>query len=272
MLRIILFLLIIMLTGCGQAPGNEKSAEPLTGYVGEREPVTRAEAAKMLALSQYTLEEINDLERIIAFKDTDITKWYDKYINAAYTAGLIAGADSSSFAPEESLTLRQAQVLVKKLNTRGSFELKYNQADRDKPISYKIWLEAFTRAAEGKVTSCNIFVCATGRDCKELSDKYIICNGGLRGSEGVELYTYRDKIINVVMKDTEILGVTRVVNSAPTLERSEITQCGGSYVTIKLRGAERRLNIDNSDNKFKKGDFVNINFNEDGGYTVELCN
>lgn len=267
----IILMLIMFLIFCGCAENSETNKNVAgTGYVGEKLPITRAETAKMLALSRFNMQDIDNMERTIKFEDTDVTDWYDKYINAACNSGLLSGTSETEFSPEQNLTLAQAQVLVKKLNTRGNFELKYNEADKDKPISYKVWTEAFSKTASDKVTLCDIFVYATGKECAELGDDYILCNGGLRGSEGIDLSPYQDKIINVIMKDSEILGVVKVTNSTPVLEKAEIIECSAHSITIKLNNAERKFNIDNSENMFKIGDKVNISFNNDGKYDIAL--
>lgn len=272
MLRIIFLIITLLLfTGCNTTENNTAS-EPVTEYIGERIPVTRAEVAKMLALCYYNSDEINSLERIILFDDTDINKWYDKYINAAYTAKIISGTDEKNFSPEENLTLEQAQILVKKLNQSGTFELKFAEADKDKPISYKIWLEAFTKAAGDKVTKCDIFVYGTKVQSSELGDNYILCNGGLRGCDGIDFTTYTDKIVNVVMRDTEVIGVTKITNNTPELKAVEIISAESNSITIKLNGGVRSFNIDNSENRFKQGDKVNIKFNDNSSYEISLSN
>lgn len=269
--KIIFLILMILLTGCGQANSNNTTTTDLTGFIGEKEPVTRAEAAKALALSQYSPEQINNLERIIQFNDTDVIQWYDKYINAAYTAKLISGTTDETFSPDDYLTLVQAQQLIKKINSRGNFELKYNEADKDKPISYKIWLEAFSRAVDDKITNCNIFIYATGNDCKELGDYYILCNGGLRHTDGIDCTPYKDKTLNVIMKGTEIIGLVKVVDENPKLENISITDSDKNSITVQLNGATRKFNIDNSNNTFNTGDNVNITFDKSGQYQIELC-
>jgi hypothetical protein len=103
--------IIILFVGC-QSKTHYKSA---VGVVGEYSPVTRAEVAKMLALSKYGIDEIREMPRQILFTDTNSDFWYDKYINAAYTANLISGADETHFEPDKYLTLRQAQYLITRL-------------------------------------------------------------------------------------------------------------------------------------------------------------
>lgn len=268
MLRIIvLTMMLFCFVGCSQ-PDNYNDNTVQTGFVGEKEPVTRAEAVKMLALSRYSMEEINNLERTITFKDTDIEKWYDKYINAAYNAKLIAGTDDESFSPEDNLSLRQARLLINEINRSGNFELKFNEADRNRPISYKIWLEAFTRAVGDSVTECDIFVYATGKQCSELGDKYILCNGGLRGSEGIDFSPYADKIVRVSMRDNEILGISRIIDPAPLLKNAEIIDADSKNITIRLNGAVRTFEIDNGNDLYKKGDKIDITFDSEGKYQI----
>ena len=112
MRRFLFLLLIVLLCGCSESDINSNTAT--VGKYGESMPVTRAEVCKMIALSKYSPEEIDLLERKIVFKDTDMNKWYDKYINSAFTCGYISGVDEEHFDPEGYLSLRQAQFLIKK--------------------------------------------------------------------------------------------------------------------------------------------------------------
>lgn len=268
---IFLFLILTLMTGCSDAASNENNdSGSVQSFVGEDEPVTRAEVSKMLALSVYTPEQIDGMERNISFSDTDISMWYDRYINAVYNAKLMAGSDDNRFMPDEYLTLTQADYIIKKINKKGNFKLQYSEEDKDKPISYRIWVEAFTKAAADSVTVCNVFVYATANDCNELGDNCIICNGGLRYSRGLDLSKYRDKIINVVMKNTEIMAVVKVVDNSPTISSAEITDCTFSDISVNLDGVTRVFKVDNSDKSFENGDKVNISFLGNGEYKITL--
>ncbi len=270
---IFIFLLItILLAGCDNSSSNgtENAVVTDNGVVGEKEPITRAQVAKMLALSIYSQDEIDNMERVIAFTDTDTSKWYDKYINAAYNANLISGVTDISFMPDKELTLVQAKVLVRELNKNNNFELKYNESDKDKPISYKTWLEAFTKAVGNKITLCNIFVYATGNQCKELGEKYVLCNGGLRTADGIDMTPYEDKILYVAMKGTEILGIIKISDFEPVLKKSEVIDISRHSITIKLSEAERKFKVDNNEQSFKIGDSVDVAFNKQGEYKITL--
>lgn len=260
-------LLILTLTSCGQVRTTQNS-DIIDGFVGEKEPVTRAEVAKMLALSKYSSDQLDNLERTIVFEDSSIDNWYDKYINGAYTAGLIAGTDEKHFSPDDTLSLSQAQILIKKINQSGNFELKFSESDKDRPISYKIWLEAFSKAAGNSVSQYDIFVYATGSQCSELGEKYILCNGGLRSADGIDFSPYVDKIVRVVMKDNEILGISKVVNSAPVLKNVEIASVDGDDITVKIKGAQRIFSIKDSEHTYKEGDRLDITFSENGEYRI----
>ena len=146
MRRFLFLLLIVLLCGCSESDSNSNTAT--VGKYGESMPVTRAEVCKMIALSKYSPEEIDLLERKIVFKDTDMNKWYDKYINSAFTCGYISGVDEEHFDPEGYLSLRQAQFLINKITNSEKLKLKYNEEDKDKPISYAMWVEAFEKSAK----------------------------------------------------------------------------------------------------------------------------
>ena len=198
-------------------------------------------------------------------------KWYDKYINAVFTSGVMSGTSDKYFSPEKELTLYQADMLVKKLCTSGSFELRYNLEDKDKPISYKIWNEACVRLAGNSVNVSDILVYGGKGECSLLGDRFIMCNGGLRSIEGLDFSQYRDKIVRVAIRDREIIAPIQVVNTTPIIKNVEITSCNQNRAEVKLNGCRRVFTLDNSENIFKAGDRVNIAFEEDGGYTISLC-
>lgn len=267
--KIILIILLILISGCGNyvEEGNNSGA---IGVVGENMPITRGEAAKIAALCKYSTDEINNLERVITFEDTNINLWYDKYINAAFTAGLMSGTSENKFSPDEMLSISQADNLIGKLNTSGSFALKYEDRDKDRPIAYSVWLEGVTKACSN-VTQCDIFLYSTGKDCQELGDKYILCNGGLRSAEGIDMSPYVDKIIRVAMRDTEVLGVYSVVNDAPTLKSAEITALDNNSITVKLNGGTKTFKIEDNNN-FSVGNKVDVEFKGNNNYLIELSN
>lgn len=266
--RTLLFLALIFITGCGSADKGAKSS--ISGVIGENEPVTRAEACAMAALDKYSLDEINSMDRSIKFEDTSIDKWYDKYINAAYSAGLIAGIDENCFAPDSYLTLRQAQFLINKIKGNDKLKLRYDEKDKDKPIPMSVWIAAFERSMDTtRLRSENISVYATKDENKALGDSYMLTSLGLTYSDRGDNRNYKDRNISAILRDNTIVAVKAynegmaVYNSVEVIDRSE------NSITVQLSGGTRKFGIEN--NSFNKGDKVNITFDTDGTYEVKYA-
>ncbi len=251
--------IILMLSGCSFQNKSTQSAD--MGIVGENEPVTRAEAARMVSLDKYSLDDINKMERTITFEDTDITKWYDKYINSAFTAGLIAGVDSEHFAPEEYLSLRQAQFLLDKLSSDGSVRLRYAQEDKDKPIPYSIWVTAFEKCMDKNMLSTGTYkIYADCSQCRALGDNYYITELGVTEYEGDEKIDSSCEINAIVSKDA--IAALKSVNKIKEYNDLEVVECGSGYVKVKVPAGVRRFRLDSAE--LNMGDKINIEVDDEG--------
>jgi len=52
------------------------------------------------------------LKEIPVFSDVSAEEWYAKYINTAYSYGIVNGISESEFCPENTITLEQASVMI----------------------------------------------------------------------------------------------------------------------------------------------------------------
>ena len=263
MLKKLLFIItIIMLTACSE--NTAKSTQ--TGVVGENQPITRAEASRMLALNIYNIEEINKMERKITFDDTDISKWYDKYINAAYTAGIIAGVDENHFAPDEYLTLKQAQFLLDAMKEGNKVKLQYSPDDKDKPIPCNIWITAFEKNIDtSKLQTKTIKIYADKTNYNALGDNMYITDAGITLYEGYENLS-SDKEIDAILNGNAIAAL-KTINNVSQYENMNVTDSESKYINVKVPGGTKKYSI--GENTISPGDTVNIKINENGEYTAE---
>lgn len=259
--KIFITLLISALcTGCAQ---KSRSTAAVTGTIGEDEPIKREQVAKMLALSVYDIDTVDNMERKIAFEDTSADKPCDKYINAAFTAGLISGADERHFEPQAYLTLEQAQFLLDKIDKTGTLKLKYNTDDRKKPISSAMWTEVFERASElngnSAISSCNLITYATGQSCTELGDAFIMTDRGLLGVECCGSDSYSDCTVSALIRGKEILAFKEVINNEPSVMGAVVKNCDEDGVTLDMGGIERYFYADDP-KSLRAGDTVSFKY------------
>lgn len=257
-----IIVMVLVLAGCGKTDVNST----MTGIVGENEPITRAEAARMVSLNSYGIEEINAMERKITFQDTDISKWYDKYINAAFTAGLIAGVDNDHFAPEEYLSLRQAQFLLDKLKPDNKVKLQYAQEDKDKPIPYNIWVAAFEKDMNTeKLKTQELKIYADKSQCKSLGDNFVITDLGITYYEGNENLSSKNEISAIVNKNT--IAALKTINEIKEYDNLEVVESTNKYIRVKVPGGTRKFNIEG--NSVNVGDVVKIEIDSEGVYSIK---
>ena len=86
----------------GIAEGYRNSSGALTGDFGEDDPLTRAQAVKMLVLAT----NLNPTGTG-SFTDVPSTQWYYDYVRAAYSNGLVDGYDDGRFGPDDLVTRGQ---------------------------------------------------------------------------------------------------------------------------------------------------------------------
>ena len=227
--------------------------------IGDDDPMTRALAAKMLAAAFNDLNTINAMDRVIEFADTSPGVWYDKYINAAFSGGLMAGAGHSElsgsalFQPDGYITLAQSQILLDRLDPQKRVRLKITDDTKDTPISYALWLELFNKllgnlgGASDKFSlgERRLVVLATTANNTTLNQWSVITDRGPFACVGLNLDAYIDKEIRVLIKDGDIVAVLEVTNLSPRISNAYVTAADDTSITIFSGGAERRYLCDN---------------------------
>lgn len=225
-------LLVLPLFGCAQI--DYKTAD--LPSIDINLPITRGQAVKMLALSRYTPDEINALPRVIDFEDSDITSIYDKYINAAATAGLISGTQENTFLPDTPLSLEQANFILKKAAGTKNLVLQYSQSDRKKPISLDVWLQAFD-AIDDKAEEKDIVILADSSLCPQLSENYVLSSEGLLNRDGVDIPPeYIGCGIKALLRGNSLLALKEISPSAPTIKNAAVEEILDNGIYFKIKG------------------------------------
>ncbi|MBQ9519709.1 MAG: S-layer homology domain-containing protein, partial [Firmicutes bacterium] len=239
---VIAVFVIIFLKGCWEA-----KVQPAAGGIGKKFPLTRGQAVKMLAMSRYTIDEINALPREIALDDSDISNWCDKYINAAHKAGIISGTQENTFLQNDTLTLEQANFILKKASEGRNLVLEYDNADRKKPISAEVWLQMFD-AIKGGAEQREIVILADKKTCPALRDGYVLTSGGLMNSEGVNIT--EDMLfcgVNAYVRGNCILALTDITETEPVLKNVLVKKKENGGVLLGFDGFDMYFPSPSSD-------------------------
>lgn len=238
----------------GAAPliaGADKDASPFVGVkrIGDELPVSRGLVSKMLALAYKGKASIDGLPRFIDFADTQADKWYDRYINSAISEGLMTGG-GTEFFPDTALTLEQAQILLDKLNPDNKIKMVINDENRQKPISYALWVDLYYQLLQslsgGKSVSeafgievDDTVVLVTPETFSGLKPYNIITDGGSLSCAGYSFEQYVDKSVRIFKKDGEVVAILGIQSETPTIYSALITARTNESITIFSGGAER---------------------------------
>lgn len=96
---------IVTLQALGIVEGDE------TGNFNPMEPVTRAEAAKLL-MTAFSYDGIEYPQTETEFSDVSADHWASGYIQAATEIGYIAGMGDGTYMPDAEITFEQACTLI----------------------------------------------------------------------------------------------------------------------------------------------------------------
>ena len=219
----------LLLSGCNREelpdkPGNEKAQsmewqEMPTGRIGDEFSITRAQAAKMMALAFYDKNQLENLPVKQRFADVDENMWYAPYINGAVEQGFLAG-DDTGFHPDDALTLQQTQALLERLHPDHKTKINVTEQTRDKPVSYSLWMQIFEDALKQRRGEDSLYSYGFLEEVitpLQLSGKDIIAAQGAYQAHGYDMKPYAYKSIRVFIKDGEVAALLEVMEISPKI-------------------------------------------------------
>ncbi|WP_250277303.1 SpoIID/LytB domain-containing protein [[Clostridium] colinum] len=249
-LLFIICILCFTFVGCTKN-SEEKNEELKIGVIGNNYPVDRATVSKMMALASYNKKEILALDNVINFKDVKEDSWYNKYINCAYIKGDMSGVLEDKFDPNGNLTITQTQYLINKYDKNK--KIKIDDKNKDKPISYALWCNIYSQIIQDtNIQQEELVILATKDTNKSLKDDYVMTDKGLYSFEGIEVNKYINTKIKVFQRDNEVIAITDVIETEPTLKRCYIEKINKNYIDIFIGGAKKRLYIKDENIKIQE--------------------
>lgn len=258
--------------------GNKKDNEVLD-ILNKEEVITRAQVAKMLSYLMYTKEECKALTRVISYSDTDPSLWYDKYVNAIYTFGLLE--EEKEYRPLDYLTYGECKDILSKIvvtynnNDKNTELLQYNtitsalnfnldQAkDKDRMptsewiIVYQSLINHLKTAIEVKsslekeksqwesIKKEELFIVETDTSNSKLEDQETITDKGIYCNEGLNLLEYKDCKIKVFSSKNEILYIESITKDEATLSNVFIISNENKDITVYIEGIKRTFTAKN---------------------------
>lgn len=229
MKRICFFLLILtslFWTGCGNAVTGEMAK---IGRIGDDLSISRAMAAKTMALTFYTKEELEGLEQVANFPDVPQTDPFYPYINGAVKLGLLSGDEDGNFYPEKDLTLIQAQALLDRLAPDYDSRMVLDESNQNMPVAYSLWIQLLQTALEAREEELSSYgITEETRVLLTAEESGGMFDNGYYGGDGLDLKPYKNTALRYWAKDGEILALLEVTDTTPTIENIYCTASGGT--------------------------------------------
>lgn len=222
--------------------GNNQVQNPL------EETITRAQVAKMISFAAYTREECEQLVRVITYKDTDVDKWYDKYINAVTVLELME--EDKNFRPNDALTYGEAKQILEKLQLTDYKRLRFEITDDilSNKISSIDWLSVYeyicTEIYNYVPSEKDIFVVMAGSDKKENKWK-VVGEDETYQSDGISLENSLNQTVTAIVKGSEILAIKQVKDDTISLENVWIIDGKEKSISVFINGVERTFQTEN---------------------------
>ncbi len=243
MKRLLIWILAIgfLLSGCGGASPLEPKGQAPQGAIGDDIPITRGQAAKMLALAFYTPEEIKNLPQDTSFPDVAKEDWAYPYINAAVELDFFSG-DGEGFRPEDDLVLWEAQILMDRVAPDYEKRMVITDDNREMAVAYSLWTQLFEEALMSRRGEDSIYSYGIKKETQVLftMGEENLFDRGLYGADGYDLTTYIDEKISFWEKDGEIMGLLSVDETTPTIENIYCRKEGNQVI---LTGAGEKAYV-----------------------------
>ena len=199
------------------------------GRIGDDLSISRAMAAKTMALTFYTKEELEGLEQVADFPDVPQTDPFYPYINGAVKLGLLSGDEDGNFYPEKDLTLIQAQALLDRLAPDYDSRMVLDESNQNMPVAYSLWIQLLQTALEAREEELSAYgITEETRVLLTAEDGGGMFDNGYYGGAGLDLKPYENTALRYWAKDGEILALLEVADTTPTIENIYCTASGGT--------------------------------------------
>lgn len=239
----------------------------------EEKYISRAQAAKMLALLEHSAEECSGSSDNLP-EDIPEKEWYAPYVGTAVADGLLVTEDNR-FYPMKMMTYKDAVYVMQKLNIAPehlSFEIDGHKLEDF--IKESEWLEIYTLACGDKETMKveDVFVVETSASGKDLEAWHCLTDIGILDFSGLQMERCLYKKIKAVICDNTVAAIAEIYDGEQVLKNVQLIKnsengleavIGEKNVQIHLE-ADLEADIENTfgDIVFENGRVKKINLRQ----------
>lgn len=226
--------------------------------------VSRAYAAKMISLLQYSKEDLESLEEGISYEDVAETTWYHDYVNALQTmqAATIFSGEEKYFEPDRMVTYQEGKRLVLALDIQMTEEkakqalpFLYDEKKAKDTMTFEDFIVAynylltnvFSKVDETPtlVEPKELYVLGTNKNLEQLGAFKLLTDEGEYSNDGISMDDYIDHTINTYVKGKEILYVTSIDEKEKVLSNVMILSQKETALEVYINGVKRTIEMNN---------------------------
>ncbi len=209
--------------------------------------VNRGQVAKAVTLLFHSMEEIesNQDDKFLS----DENAWYEKYMNMMYKDTFYS---MKEITPTEkdvlaSFTYSDLNKLFTNIGIVDKELLSYVKNNKaGAPILIEEWTNIYAQMVkkldtDDTISSINLIISGTIANDASIPKWEAATTYGKLGFEGLSVDYYIDKGITVLLKDNEIIGVTKIYSEDITYHNSWIVSMSGGNVKAYIEGAVREF-------------------------------
>lgn len=235
-------------------------------YIGEQEKrISRAEAAKMVSLLKFTEEELSEMERGITYADTSPEKWYDKYINGMYEAGLVSeeNLENNQYRPMSYMTVAECEDLVKRIviqerekkkpNTSALEELLAAMENLSKTqgtdafLPREDWLGLYeilwSRVYKAELEEKTLYIIESWEKEETLEKWQTVTDQGLFMGDGQDFLKYSDKKLRVYVRGSQIVCILEILEEDTLIPNVWIMEQTEESLKVFVNGCQKTFSL-----------------------------
>lgn len=212
------------------------------------EGISRAEAAKAMALVFEDLEDLENMEadrEVSAFSDKEKGNWFVKYMDYLYEKGYLDTAitQATLTSAQGDLTYEDVDTMAEKLSLSIKKQVGMTRWNKKKPFPKNSWWELYKDIVkendkEENLKEVSAILFGTPSNMEQADSWTAYTTEGNFGFQGIALDAYLDNEIRFWVRGQEIAGMTRIVTDKPVykniwisdVEKDRFTVYIGKYV------------------------------------------
>lgn len=243
-------------------PGDTRGEE----YIGEQEKrVSRAEVAKMVSLLKFTEEELSGMERVITYTDTDPEKWYDKYINGMYEAGLVSeeNLENNQYRPMSYMTVAECNDLVSRIAIQeqenkaveasalqellAAMENLVESQGTDAFLPREEWINLYeilwNKVYKSGLEEKTLYIVESWENNEGLEKWQTVTDQGLFMGDGQDFLKYSNKKLRVYVRGTQIACILEILKEDTLIPNAWIMAQTEESLTVFVNGCQKKFSL-----------------------------